>query len=604
MADTTPAKADPVTLALFSNRFMGIAEAMGRSLALTSVSTNIKERLDFSCALFDPNGALVSNAPHLPVHLGSMGFSVQHQIKTLGIGKDAPSGDGIVDGDVILTNSPTAGGSHLPDITVITPVFDNGKVIFFTASRGHHSDVGGILPGSMPPTSVTIFEEGAKIESFKVVRQGKYDREGLVKRLVDEPASYPGCSGTRCLKDVESDIQAQIAANHKGIQLIHALIKEWTLETVVQYMRFINENAERAVRALLRDAAAKAGSTRLHAIDHMDDGTPIELTVDIDVESGSAVFDFSGTGYESWTSLNAPVAVTSSAVIYCLRAMVGSDIPLNAGCLVPIELKIPQGTILNPSETCAVVGGNVTTSQRVTDVVLRAFEACAASQGCCNNLTFGTDAFGYYETVAGGSGAGDGWNGESGVHVAMTNTRITDVEIMERRYPVLLHEFSLRKDSAGDGLYRGGEGVVRDIEFLIPIQVSILSERRVNSPYGLRGGSNGGRGRNTWIKQRREADGDLKKPLPSSSSSTEPVAQPPRRINLGPRNTIKMGKGDRFVLETPGGGGWGTPLSDDERTKLEQGRDPLANGAAATTLGSVRGIFGSLANRAAAQLGV
>ncbi|GAA5831347.1 hypothetical protein JCM5353_008565 [Sporobolomyces roseus] len=574
-------KADPITLALFSNRFMGIAEAMGNSLRHTSVSTNIKERLDFSCALFDPAGRLVSNAPHLPVHLGSMSFAVAYQIKTLGVGADASSGDGIVEGDVLLTNSPTAGGSHLPDITVITPVFDKGEIIFFTASRGHHADVGGISPGSMSPLATTIFQEGARIETFKIVRKGIYDKSGLVKRLVDEPASYPGSSGSRCFGDVESDLQAQIAANHKGVQLINALIKEWSLETVQKYMGFINLNAELAVRSLLKDAVVKADSNRLHALDHMDDGTAIELTIDIDPETGSAVFDFEGTGYESWSSLNAPVAVCSSAVIYCLRALCGSEIPLNAGCLAPITLKIPEGTIINPSATCAVVGGNVTTSQRVVDVVLRAFEACAASQGCCNNLTFGNEDFGFYETIAGGSGAGPTWDGESGVHVSMTNTRITDCEILERRYPVILHEFSLRDGSGGQGLYKGGNGVVRDIEFTIPdVMVSILSERRVNAPYGLAGGSSGGRGKNTWIKQRRAEDGDLKE------------GAGPRAINLGPRNTVKFGQGDRFVLHSPGGGGWGVSGSEkrEEDKKSEKS--------------TFRGIMGSLAERAAAQLGV
>ncbi|GAA5944995.1 uncharacterized protein JCM15063_000596 [Sporobolomyces koalae] len=577
-------KADPITLALFANRFMSIAEAMGNSLRHTSVSTNIKERLDFSCALFDAEGRLVSNAPHLPVHLGSMSFAVAYQIKTLGIGKDAPSGDGICEGDVILTNSPTAGGSHLPDITVITPVFEKGEVIFFTASRGHHADVGGISPGSMSPLATTIFQEGARIETFKIVRNGVYDREGLVKRLIDEPAAYPGSSGSRSFSDVESDLKAQIAANHKGVFLINALIKEWTLHTVQRYMRFITLNAESAVRELLKRTAEKSG-TRLHAIDHMDDGTPIELTIDIDPTAGTAVFDFEGTGYESWSSLNCPVAVCSSAVIYCLRALCNEPIPLNSGCLTPVTLKIPTGTILNPSETVAVVAGNVTTSQRICDVVLRAFQACAASQGCCNNLTFGNDDFGFYETIAGGSGAGPSWHGESGVHVAMTNTRITDPEIMERRYPVILHEFSLRPGSGGDGLYRGGDGIVRDLEFTIPdVQVSILSERRVNAPYGLAGGASGGRGKNTWIKQRRAQDRDLKE------------GAGPRHINLGPRNSVKFGQGDRFVIHTPGGGGWGTPNQDDSGKRAAEKENVSSTG--------FRGFMGSIAERASAALGV
>ncbi|GJN93254.1 hypothetical protein Rhopal_006301-T1 [Rhodotorula paludigena] len=553
MSADTLSKPDPVLLTLFANRFMSVAEAAGRSLQLTSISTNIKERLDFSCALFAPNGDLIANAPHLPVHLGSMSFAVRFQVETLGIGPNAPSGDGIVDGDVLLTNSPKAGGSHLPDITVITPVFDSTKtkIIFFTASRGHHADVGGILPGSMPPTSTTIFQEGAQVTSFKVVRAGKYDREGLVKRLVDEPASYPGSSGSRCFRDVESDLQAQIAANNRGVQLLTALIDEYGLETVQAYMMHIRNNAEHAVRDLLKKAAQRAGSHTLHAIDYMDDGSPIELTITIDPNEGSAVFDFEGTGPESWSSLNAPLAVCSSAVIYCMRILVDEDIPLNAGCLAPIEFRVPEGSILNPSETCAVVGGNVMTSQS-------------------NNFTFGM--------------GGKNEDGTTTEGFGMTNTRMTDVEILERRYPCILHEFSVREGSGGKGKYRGGHGVTRDIEFTVPIQASILSERRVNQPYGLKGGESGQRGRNLWIKQRRVEDGDFKE------------GAAPRVINLGSRNTIRMGAGDRFVIHTPGAGGYGR--------EGEEENDPPASFARPAGKPSLVGLVGSLAERAAAQLGV
>ncbi|GAA5963916.1 hypothetical protein JCM3765_006052 [Sporobolomyces pararoseus] len=574
---------DPVTLALFANRFMGIAEAMGNALRHTSVSTNIKERLDFSCALFAADGSLVSNAPHLPVHLGSMSFAVTHQIKLLGIGENAESGNGIVEGDVILSNSPTAGGSHLPDITVITPVFaKTGEIVFFTASRGHHADVGGISPGSMSPLATTIFQEGARMESFKIVRKGIYDTEGLRKRLIDEPASYPGSSGSRSYADVESDLKAQIAANHKGIQLINSLIEEWGLPTVQRYMGFITDNAEQAVRSLLKKTVEKLGRSTLHAIDYMDDGTAIELNVTISSE-GDAVFDFTGTGFESWSSLNAPFAVAASSVIYCLRALVNEPIPLNSGCLRPIDLRIPEGTILNPSATAAVVGGNVTTSQRVTDVILLAFSAAAASQGCCNNLTFGTEGFGFYETVAGGSGAGQGWHGTTS-HTNSTNTRITDVEIMERRYPVVIREFSIREGSGGKGEFNGGNGVVRDLEFTIPdVTVSILSERRVRAPYGMAGGEEGGRGKNTWVKQRRAEDGDVKE------------GAGPRYINLGPRNTVKFGKGDRFILHTPGGGGYGSKSNAKSLDSSASTTSPTSG---------FRGFMGSLAERAAAQLGV
>ncbi|KDN53009.1 Hydantoinase B/oxoprolinase [Tilletiaria anomala UBC 951] len=591
-------EADPILLSLFANRFISVAEAMGRSLQQTSISTNIKERLDFSCALFSPDGSLVANAPHLPVHLGSMSFAVRYQIAHLA---QANGGDGIQRGDVILANHPAAGGSHLPDMTCITPVFaeDRDEVIFFTASRGHHADIGGILPGSMPPTSKTLYEEGAQIKSFKIVSQGEYDRHGLIKHMLEDPSKYPGCSGSRCIRDVESDLQAQIAANQKGINLIQMLVEEWGLGTVQEYMLHIRNNAELAVRNLLRDVSKRQGTNSLHAIEYMDDGTPIELRVTIDPSAGSAIFDFEGTGPEVQGNWNCPKSVSHSAIIYCLRSMVSMDIPLNQGCLTPIEVRIPKGSLLDPSDSAAVVGGNVLTSQRITDVVLKAFKAVAASQGCTNNLTFGlggrdkdgnhVEGFGYYETIAGGSGAGPSWHGTSGVHTHMTNTRITDPEIMERRYPVMIRQFSLRTGSGGDGLYRGGDGVIREIEFHSPsIQVSILSERRVYRPFGLEGGEDAKTGLNLWVKQRREEDGDLLDDdedrdddgvgVDASASAGDggqsdgtakrrkqekvmdengKVRQPPRIINLGAKTTARMGRGDRIIIHTPGGGGWG-----------------------------------------------
>ncbi|TFY54617.1 hypothetical protein EVJ58_g8756 [Rhodofomes roseus] len=461
--------ADPILLTLFANRFMSVAEAMGRSLQQTAISTNIKERLDFSCALFAPDGDLVANAPFIPIHLGSMSFAVRYQMQL--------HGKSLKPGDVLMTNSPWAGGSHLPDITIISPVFDTKthEIIFFTASRGHHADIGGILPGSMPPTSTSIFEEGAQIESFKIVDGGVYDHDGLVEYMVHKPAQYPGSSGCRNIKDVESDLKAQIAANHKGIQLIQAIVDDYGLETVQEYMHHIRSNAEQSVRNLLRDAAKRAGTNILEAIDYLDDGSPIRLKVTINEAEGSAVCDFTGTGCEVRGNLNAPISVVHSAVIYCMRAMLDMDIPLNAGCLVPITVVIPEGSLLSPSRTAAVCGGNVLTSQRMVDVVLKAFRACAASQGCTNNLTFGAGGkdkdgnnvtgWGYYETIAGGSGAGPGWHGTSGVHTHITNTRIGDVEILERRYPLLVHQFGIRPGSGGKGKWRGGDGVVREIEF-------------------------------------------------------------------------------------------------------------------------------------------
>ena len=546
---------------------MAVAESMGRSLQQTSISTNIKERLDFSCAIFAADGSLTANAPHLPVHLGSMSFAVKYQadhLHELGQGS-------FKRGDVVLANHPSAGGSHLPDMTCITPVFapDRDEIIFFTASRGHHADIGGILPGSMPPNSTNLFQEGAQIRSFKIVSEGVYDREGLVRVLVEEPSKYAGCSGTRCFRDVESDLKAQVAANHKGIQLLNDLVEEWGLETVQTYMTHIRENAELSVRNLLRRVAAIQNATELHAIDYMDDGSPIELHITIDPQTGSAVFDFNGTGPEVCANHNCPTSVAYSAIIYALRCMVSEDIPLNQGCLAPIDVRIPQGSLLNPSDTAAVVGGNVLTSQRITDVVFRAFEAAAASQGDCNNLTFGTggndetgrliEGFGYYETIAGGSGAGPSWHGTSGVHTHMTNTRITDPEIFERRYPVYLRQFGLRPGSGGRGHFVGGDGVIRDIEFLEPrMQVSILSERRVHRPYGLQGGEPGSSGLNLWIKQRREEDGDLLEPDRDGHL-------PPRVINLGGKATALFGMHDRIVVYTPGGGGFGTPGHQEAR---------------------------------------
>ncbi|KAF5309991.1 hypothetical protein D9619_010403 [Psilocybe cf. subviscida] len=544
---------DPILLTLFANRFMSVAEAMGRSLQQTSISTNIKERLDFSCALFAPDGDLVANAPFIPIHLGSMSFAVKYQMKLYG--------DSLKEGDVLMTNSPHAGGSHLPDITIITPVFDSKtkEIIFFTASRGHHADIGGILPGSMPPTSVSIFEEGAEIVSFKIVNGGVFDRDGLIDYMVTKPSQYPGSSGCRNIRDVESDLKAQIAANHKGIQLIHAIVDDYGLPTVQEYMYHIRNNAEMSVRNLLRNVAKRAGTNELSAIDYLDDGSPIRLSVVIDEAKGSAVLDFEGTGCEVRGNLNAPISVVHSAVIYCMRAMLDLDIPLNAGCLVPLEIKIPTKSLLAPSRTAAVCGGNVLTSQRIVDVVLKAFHAAAASQGCTNNVTFGAGGkdkdgkniagWGYYETIAGGSGAGPTWHGTDGVHTHITNTRIGDVEILERRYPVMIHQFGLREGSGGIGKWHGGEGVVRDFEFLEPMQVSIMSERRTRQPYGMEGGGPGALGHNAWLKQCRKEDGDL----------NEENGIRTRSINIGGKATVWMGKGDHLLVETPGGGAWGAP---------------------------------------------
>ena len=471
-------------------------------------------------------------------------------------------------GDVLVSNHPEFGGTHLPDITVITPAFNGDKIIFYVASRAHHADIGGILPGSMPPQSRELFQEGAAIKSEKLVSEGHFNEKRITELLYEEPAQYPGCSGTRCLADNINDLKAQIAANKKGIALITTLIEDYGEEVVEFYMKNIQENAELSVRNLLKDVSKRFKGQDLSAVDYMDDGSPIKLKISIDGEKGEAIFDFSGTGPEVYGNTNTPPAVTYSAIIYCLRCLISEDIPLNQGCLKPITVKIPPQSFLSPSDQAAVVGGNVLTSQRVTDVILRCFQACAASQGDCNNLTFGfggnqsgqgseeaIQGFGYYETIAGGSGAGPTWHGTNGVHTHMTNTRITDTEVFERRYPVLLREFSLRKDSAGDGQHRGGEGVIRDIEFRIPVQVSILSERRVYHPYGLAGGQDAACGLNIWVKQvqkgARAVDGGGTEGGENEGKWEE------RRLNLGAKNTASMKPGERIIVMTPGGGGWG-----------------------------------------------
>jgi len=526
--------ADVVQLSIFNHRFMGIAEQMGRTLQRTSISTNIKERLDFSCALFGPDGGLVANAPHVPVHLGAMSSTVRWQLNYWG--------DNLHEGDVLVTNHPCSGGSHLPDITVVTPVFDNGKLVFFVASRGHHAEIGGITPGSMPPFSKCIWEEGAAIKAFKLVERGVFQEEGIIQLLqspCSEELSGYKIPGTRRIQDNLSDLHAQVAANQRGIALIKELINQYGLVTVQSYMIHVQKNAEVAVREMLKAVASRVqkenGSCVIEDEDYMDDGSVLHLKLTLDASKGEATIDFEGTSPEVYGNWNAPEAVTTAAVIYCLRCLVDVDIPLNQGCLAPVKILIPKGSFLSPSDKAAVVGGNVLTSQRVTDVVLMAFQACACSQGCMNNLTFGDDTFGYYETIGGGCGAGPTWDGTSGVQCHMTNTRMTDPEIFEQRYPVLLHRFSIRQNSGGSGFHRGGDGLVREIEFRRPIVVSILSERRVHAPRGLKGGTNGARGANYLVRK----DG--------------------RKIYLGGKNTITVSAGDILQIFTPGGGGFGSP---------------------------------------------
>ncbi|KAL7857525.1 hypothetical protein SRHO_G00164240 [Serrasalmus rhombeus] len=474
--------------------------------------------------------------------------TIQYQLKAIG--------SSLKEGDVILSNHPCAGGSHLPDLTVITPVFRHGVngPVFFVASRGHHADIGGITPGSMPPHSTSLQQEGAVFISFKLVTEGVFQEKAVTEALLD-PAQYPGCSGTRNLHDNLSDLRAQVAANQRGSQLVGELIDCYGLAVVQAYMGYIQSNAELAVRDMLKEFARRqqqqTGSLEVEAEDQMDDGTPIRLKVQINEEEGSAVFDFSGSGTEVWGNCNAPRAITLSALIYCLRCMVGQDIPLNQGCLTPIKVIIPPGSILQPSQNAAVVGGNVLTSQRVVDVIFRAFEVCAASQGCMNNVSFGSDKSGYYETVAGGAGAGPGWSGRSGVHSHMTNTRITDPEILEKRYPVILQQFSLRPGSGGRGRYHGGDGVIRKLLFRSKVVLSVLTERRSTRPYGLHGGQSGSAGLNLLHR----ADGKV--------------------LNLGAKTTVSLEPGDMFCLHTPGGGGYGREEEDEDDNRSPSKRQCL-----------------------------
>jgi 5-oxoprolinase (ATP-hydrolysing) len=524
--------ADPVLLEIFNNQFASIAEQMGVTLQKTSCSTNVKERLDFSCAIFDPEGNLVVNAPHIPVHLGAMSETVKRIIAdnpelTEGGG---PRGVGRHAATVFVTNDPYRGGSHLPDVTVVTPVRDvaSGELIFFTASRAHHAEIGGILPGSMPPFSRNLGEEGVLIRNFKLVDQGVSREEELRQILLG--GQYP----TRAVHDNLADIRAQVAANQSGVQLLNELVRKQSLGVVQAYMRHI----QAAAATKMRQALAALPDGRYERIDHLDDGSPIHAAITIAGDSASV--DFTGTGPVLKTNLNANRAIVTAAVMYVFRCLINEDIPLNGGVLEPVTIVLPE-CLLNPPEhpdpaqSAAVVGGNVETSQRVVDVLLGALRLAACSQGTMNNLTFGDGTFGYYETICGGAGATPNGAGADAVHTHMTNTRLTDVEVIERRYPVRVQEFSIRRGSGGRGEHRGGDGITRRIEFLRPLHVSLLTERRgPYPPAGLNGGEPGALGRNLLMR------------------AGESTAQ-----DLGGKAQVEVQAGDILTIETPGGGGFG-----------------------------------------------
>jgi 5-oxoprolinase (ATP-hydrolysing) len=514
-ADTT--RADPVLLELFNNLFMAIAEQSGAVLRNTAQSVNIKERLDFSCAIFDAAGGLVANAPHVPVHLGAMGASVRHVL--------ARRGDSLRPGDAVALNNPYAGGTHLPDITLITPVFDDaGETIrWFVACRGHHADIGGATPGSTPPFSKTLQDEGVVIDDFLILAQGEF-REAAFRDVL-AAAKYPARNPDQNV----ADIAAQIAANAAGAEALQRVIRRYGWPVVQAYMGHVMANAEAAIRGAI--AKLEDG-----AFDYtMDDGTPLRVGVRIDHADESAVIDFTGTGPARENNFNAPPAVTTAAVLYAFRCLVGGDIPLNEGCLQPLRIIIPPGTLLSPPPGAAVVAGNTEVSQAVTAALLGALNACASGQATMNNFLFGDATRQYYETICGGAGAGPGFDGCAAVHTHMTNTRITDPEILELRYPVRVMEFGIRPESGGAGAKRGGNGAVRRIRFLEPMTATIVASRRTVAPFGLAGGEAGAVGRQFV----RRADGGI-----------EILAGCAR---------AEMAPGDEFIIETPGGGGFGTP---------------------------------------------
>jgi 5-oxoprolinase (ATP-hydrolysing) len=530
-----------VLLEVFNNLFMAIAEQMGVTLANTAYSVNIKERLDFSCALFDAEGNLIANAPHMPVHLGSMGESVRTVI-------DRRAGT-MQPGDVFVLNAPYNGGTHLPDVTVIAPVFldeatgsgpDAIRPEFYVASRGHHADIGGTTPGSMPPDSTHVDEEGVLLDNVQLVAQGRFLDDEM--RAILGSGRYP----SRNIDQNLADLRAQVAACAKGIDELKQMVAHFGLAVVRAYMQHVQDNAEEAVRRVL-DVLTDG-----HFEYEMDSGAKIAVTISIDKAGRKAVIDFIGTSAQQPTNFNAPSAVCKAAVLYVFRTLVDDEIPMNAGCLKPLDIVIPEGSMLAPRYPAAVVAGNVETSQAITDTLYGALGVLAAAQGTMNNFTFGNDTYQYYETISGGSGAGPDFDGESVVQTHMTNSRLTDPEVLEWRFPVRLDEFRIRPGSGGAGAHRGGDGGERRVRFLEPMTAVMLANRRRVPPFGLAGGSAGEPGRN-WVERN---GGD--------------------KEEFGATFQVEMRAGDVFVVRTPGGGGFGAP---QDRTDAAGARKPDAGSA-------------------------
>ncbi len=509
--------ADPVMLEVFNNLFMAVAEEMGFALQNTAYSVNIKERLDFSCALFDRDGNLIANAPHMPVHLGSMGDSV----RAIRDGR-LHDGRGLKPGDVYMLNAPYNGGTHLPDVTVVMPVFDAAGVLtFYVAARGHQGDIGGITPGSMPPGSRTVEEEGVLIENFLLVEGGRF-REAEVRALLAS-GKWPARNPDQNI----GDLKAQVAACARGAESLTGLVAEFGQDVVEAYMAHVQDNAEEAVRRVLSTLSDGAFAYEL------DDGLVVKVAITVDRAARTARVDFTGTSDQAPTNFNAPASICRAAALYVFRTLVDDEIPMNDGCLRPVELVIPEGSMLRPHYPAAVVAGNVETSQVVVDSLYGALGVMAAAQGTMNNFTFGDARRQYYETICGGAGAGPDFDGADAVQTHMTNSRLTDPEVLESRYPVLVEAFSIRRDSGGTGAHRGGDGVVRKIGFREPMTATLLSNRRRVAPFGLAGGGAGKLG----AARVERADGSV--------------------LALGATDAIEVAAGDSIVIETPGGGGYG-----------------------------------------------